>query len=176
MFVEIIGYIITVSLATIIPPFTVVPLELVAPGRYGLLPAFIYTIIGNVFGALVAFLLARKYGWSLLEKLFKEKDLEKARGVAKNYGFWKITWIRFVFASFFDVLSYACGLTKISTGKFMLSTIISNIPIIAIVLVFGNRINLDFAFIVWLSVGILLVSVVVLVKGLRRKSKKTEKD
>ena len=72
MFVEIIGYIITVSLATIIPPFTVIPLELVAPGRYGLLPAFIYTIIGNVFGALVAFLLARKYGWSLLEKLFKE--------------------------------------------------------------------------------------------------------
>ncbi|MBL7169914.1 MAG: TVP38/TMEM64 family protein [Candidatus Aenigmarchaeota archaeon] len=170
MLVEVISYIIAVSLATIIPPFTVIPLELVAPARYGLIPAFIYTVIGNIIGALVAFMLARKYGWKLLEKLFKEKDLKKAREIAKCYGFWRITWLRFIFASFFDVLSYACGLTEISIEKYLLSTIISNIPIMIIVLGFGNRINLNFAFIVWFSVGILVVSVAIVIKKLRERN------
>ena len=169
MILEVIGYIITVSLATIIPPFTVVPLELVAPARYGFLLAFIYSLTGNVLGALVAFLLARKYGWKLLKKLFKEKDLEKGRRITKSYGFWKITWIRFTLAPFFDVLSYACGLTQMSTGEFMLSTIISNMPVIALILIFGNKINLNFTFMVWLSVGIFLASIWILVKKLRKK-------
>jgi len=77
MILEVIGYIITVSLATIIPPFTVVPLELVAPSRYGLFLAFVYTLLGNILGASVPFLLARRYGWGLMEKLFKEKEVEK---------------------------------------------------------------------------------------------------
>lgn len=170
MIIEIISYIITVSLATIIPPFMAVPIELVAPSRYGLFPAFVYTLLGNVLGALVAFLLARKYGWNLLEKLFEEKDVEKARSVAKNYSFWRITWIRFVFSNFFDVLSYACGLTEISTGKFVLSSVISNIPIITVILVFGNRIDLNFTFIVWLSAGIFLVSVIILVDRIKKRS------
>ena len=61
MLIEVISYIITTSLATIIPPFVAVPVQLVAPSRYGLFPAFVYTLIGNVLGALVTFLLARKY-------------------------------------------------------------------------------------------------------------------
>ncbi len=170
MILEIIGYIITVSLATIIPPFTVIPLQLVAPSRFGFLPAFVYTILGNTLGALVAFMLARKYGWSLLEKLFSEKDLKKARRIAKDYSFWRITCIRFFFSNLFDVLSYACGLTKISTGKFVLSSIISNIPIITVVLVLGDRINLNFIFMVWLSFGILLASLIILIKGWKKSS------
>jgi len=170
MILEVIGYIITVSLATIIPPFTVVPLELVAPSRYGLFLAFVYTLLGNILGASVPFLLARRYGWGLMEKLFKEKEVEKAKEIAKNYSFWKITWIRMIFTPLFDVLSYACGLTRISTGKFIVSTIISNVPTITVILIFGNNINLSFTFIVWLSAGILLVSLIFLTRRLRRKS------
>ncbi len=169
MIIGVISYIITTSLATIIPPFVAVPVQLVAPARFGLFPSFVYTLLGNVIGALVAFFLARKYGWNLIEKLFKEKDVEKAREFAKNYSFWRITWIRFVLSNFFDVLSYACGLTEISTGKFVLSSIISNIPIITVILVFGNRIDLNFTFMVWISVGIFLVSVIILVDRFRKK-------
>lgn len=168
MIVEVIFYILTVSLATIIPPFTVVPLELVAPSRFGLFPAFIFTIFGNALGATVAFILAKKYGWSLLEKLFSEKDIKKARGIAKDYSFWKIVLARLAFASLFDVLSYVCGLTEIPLWKFIITTVIANIPVITIVLLLGNRINLDFVFIVCLSAGILLVSVGILIRKLRK--------
>lgn len=170
MMIEIIGYIITVSLATIIPPFTVIPLELVAPSRFGLLPAFVYTIIGNALGATVAFMLAKKYGWSLLEKLFSKKDLKKARGIAKDYSFWKIVLARLAFASLFDVLSYVCGLTEIPLWKFVITTVIANIPVITIVLLLGNRLNLNFIFMIWFSVGIFLISVGILIRKLRKKS------
>jgi len=95
-------------------------------------------------------------GWNLIEKIFREKDVQKVREIIKNYGFWKITWIRAIFVSFFDILSYACGLTEMSTEKFILSTIISNIPIIALVLVFGSKVNLNFVFMIWVSLGILI--------------------
>ena len=67
---EIMTYVTAVSLATIIPPFTAIPIELVAARRYGLWLALVFTIFGNLLGAVTAFLLARRFGWRLIRKLF----------------------------------------------------------------------------------------------------------
>jgi uncharacterized membrane protein YdjX (TVP38/TMEM64 family) len=162
--IEIIGYIISVSLAHIIPPFVAVPLELVAAGRYGLIPAIVYTIAGNTLGAFVAFYIARVFGWPIIEFLFKENEVKRARGIAAKYTFWHMTWSRMVFASFYDVLSYISGLSSVSPGKFIISTVISTVPSVILIVGFGNQIDLNFAYTVWVTLGILVVSIFLILR------------
>ena len=166
---EILTYIFTVSLSIAVPPFVAIPIELAAPSKFGLPSAFIFTLLGNVVGATIGFLIARKYGWIVIERLFHEHHVTKARNIAKKYTFWKLTWTRMLLVSIFDVLSWAAGLTSITIGRFILSTIISNIPIITVVLLFGNSINVSYAMMGWMSVGILVVSVYIVYIALRSK-------
>ena len=167
---EILTYIITVSLSIVVPPFVAIPIELAAPKRFGLTPAFIFTLLGNIVGATIGFLIARKYGWALIEKLFHEHHVSKAKNIAKRYTFWKLTWTRMFLVSIFDVLSWAAGLTSITMGRFILSTIISNIPIITVVLLFGNSINISYAMMGWMSAGILIVALYLVFIALRTKT------
>ena len=136
---EVMVYVITVSLSTIVPPFVAVPIELAAPAKFGLSLAFLYTLAGNILGAVVGFLIARKIGWIIIEKLFHEHHVINAKNIAKKYTFWKITWTRMLLVSLFDVLSWAAGLTTITVSRFMVSTLISNIPITLLVLFFWYK-------------------------------------
>ena len=61
-------------------------------------------------------------------------------------------------------------MTTISLGRFILSTVISNIPVVTVILVFGNSINISYAMMGWMSVGVLIISVYVLYKALRLRS------
>mgnify|MGYP001576375059 FL=1 len=168
---EVVSYIFVVILSTAIPPFVAVPLELAAPSKFGLPLAFIYTLFGNIIGAVIGFLIARKYGWVVIERLFHEHHVAKAKKIAEKYTFWKITWTRMLLVSLFDVLSWAAGLTAISLPMFMVSTLISNIPIVVIILLFGNSINISYALMGWMSVGILIVSIYLGYMSLKSKSK-----
>lgn len=93
----------------------------------------------------------------------------KAKNIAKKYTFWKITWTRMLLVSLFDVLSWAAGLTTITMGRFILSTVISNIPIITVILLFGNSIDISYAMMGWMSLGILIVSLYLVFIALRTK-------
>ena len=171
MFPEILSYIITVSLATIVPPFTAVPLELTAAIRYGLVPAYIYTITGNVLGSMVAFWVAKRYGWKLIKKLFDDKKVKKAREISLKYTFWQITFSRMALSSVWDVLSFACGLTTMTPRRYFVSSVISTLPSTALIVLFGNSIDLNFAFTVWMSVGIFAIAIYVVLKRLSRVNK-----
>jgi len=166
---EILTYIFTVSLSIIVPPFVAIPIELAAPSKFGLPLAFIYTLLGNLFGAIIGFSIARRYGWIVIEKLFHEHHVTKAKNIAKKYTFWKLTWTRMLLVSIFDVLSWSAGLTTITIGSFILSTIISNIPIITVILLFGNSINVNYAMMGSISVGILIASAYLVYLALRSK-------
>src|SRR3989344_3376094 len=111
---EVLTYIVTVSLSTIIPPFVAVPIELAAPAKFGLPLSFLYTLSGNVLGAVVGFLIARRFGWIIIEKLFHEHHVAKAKNIARKYTFWRMTWTRMLLVSLFDVLSWGAGLTSIT--------------------------------------------------------------
>jgi uncharacterized membrane protein YdjX (TVP38/TMEM64 family) len=172
VFIEIISYIVTVSLATIIPPFTAVPLELTAAIHYGLVPAYIYTITGNVVGSMVAFWVGRRFGWRLVNRLFDEKKVKKAREISQRYTFWQITISRMLLASIWDVLSFVCGLTKMTPKSYFVSSLISTLPSTAVIVLFGDSIDINFAFTVWLSLGIFVMAMYIVLKkfwGVGRK-------
>ena len=172
MLLEIVSYIVTVSLATIIPPFTAVPLELAAASRYGAALSYIYTVSGNVLGSLVAFWVGRRFGWKLINLLFDGKRIKKAKNISQKYTFWQITLSRMAFSSVWDVLSFACGLTKMTARQYILSSIISTLPSTAMIVLFGNRIDLNFAFTAWTSAGIFAIALYIMLKRFLKVSKK----
>jgi Uncharacterized conserved protein len=86
---------------------------------FGAVKGFIYNYIGICLGSFLAFLLSRRYGMALVEKISKP-------GLLQKYGSWLHsdrfdTW--FAIAIFLpvapdDFLCYLAGLTKISVRKF----------------------------------------------------------
>lgn len=86
---------------------------------FGPVKGFIYNYIGICIGSFIAFLIARRYGMKLVEKISTPKLMQK-------YGAWLNSdkfdkW--FAIAILFpvapdDFLCYLAGTTKISTAKF----------------------------------------------------------
>ena len=73
---------------------------LVGVMAFGAVGGFIYNYVGLVLGSICSFLLSRKFGMSIINKLFKEKDI-------KN-----------------DLFCYISGITKMSLKKFTLIILI----------------------------------------------------
>lgn len=88
---------------------------------FGPVEGFLYNYIGICMGSLIAFLLARRYGMGLVEKMSKPKLLEKYSVWLNSDKFDK--W--FAVAIFLpvapdDFLCYLAGITKISLKKFLM--------------------------------------------------------
>lgn len=169
MILKISSYIITVSLATIFPPFTAVPVELSAPNYYGLYPALFFTIAGNLLGSITVFFISKKFGWKLLYKLFDDDKVHKAKKIVHTYSFWQITFTRMAFSGLWDVLSYAIGLTKLTLGKFVLSSLISTIPSTTLIIFFGNRVDVSSTITIWTSLGLFVIAMYIMIKRLLKK-------
>jgi uncharacterized protein len=171
MIFKVISYILTVSFATIFPPFTAVPIELSAPAVFGVWPALLFTISGNVLGSIAVFFISKKYGWKLVYKLFDDKKVDRAKEIIHKYSFWHITFLRMAFSSLWDVLSYAIGLTKLTLGKFILSSVISTLPSTSLIILFGNSIDISFVSTAWISIGIFIIAIYFLISRLIKKKK-----
>ncbi len=172
MFFKIISYVLTVSFATIFPPFTAVPLELSAANTFSAPLALILTISGNVLGSIAVFFISKRFGWKLVYKLFDDDKVDKAKKMLHNYSFWQITFARMAFANLWDVVSYVIGLTKISLGKFILSSIVSTLPSTTLIILFGNSVNISYIYTVWISVGLFVIAIYIMAKRLIVKKKK----
>ena len=57
---------------------------LVGVMAFGAVGGFIYNYVGLVLGSICSFLLSRKFGMSIINKLFKEKDIKKALDKINN--------------------------------------------------------------------------------------------
>jgi len=122
--------------------FTIVPLTLfpdsllaIASGMiFGLVNGFIFTMIGAICGATLAFYLSRTLGRDMLKKIIKKK-LDVLDSKLKNNGFVIILLLRLIPLFPFDMISYSAGLSEIKYKDFILATVIGIVPGI---LVFKN--------------------------------------
>lgn len=122
--------------------FTVVPLTLfpdsllaITSGMvFGLANGFIFTMIGAICGATLAFYLSRILGRDMLKKIIK-KNLDVLEHKLKNNGFMIVLLLRLIPLFPFDMIGYSAGLSEIKYKDFILATLIGIIPGI---LVFTN--------------------------------------
>ena len=91
--------------------------------------SFVYSTIGLLLGAIVAFFLARKYREPLLKRLMPLQELqqweEKHSGVTQLWGF---IILRMITEPVMDFVSYLAGLSKLRFRTFFIATFISLLP------------------------------------------------
>ncbi len=122
--------------------FTVVPLTLfpdsilaISGGlAFGIVWGSIYTMIGALMGATLAFFITRTIGNDTVNKLL-DKKFKGAKRYTDKMGIEVILLLRLIPLFPFDIVSYLAGLSNIKFRKYIIGSIIGTIPGI---LVFNN--------------------------------------
>ena len=98
---------------------------LVGVMAFGAVGGFIYNYVGLVLGSICSFLLSRKFGMSIINKLFKEKDIKKALDKINNSKYDLIFFLIILLPGLpDDLFCYISGITKMSLKKFTLLILI----------------------------------------------------
>ena len=124
-------------------------------GVWGIL----WTIIGSLIGCWIVFILSRKFGRPLLEKIFKKSVISKFDFILEAEGASLILFAIFLLPGFpDDVVCYMAGLTKVPIPKLMVIVFLGRLPTIIINNFLGAGINTNLP----LVIGISAASVVAL--------------
>ena len=124
--------------------FTFVPLTLfpdailaIAAGLvFGIVPGFLYTMVGALSGGSLAFFISRKLGkeW-MAKKLGTHGNLQNK---IETHGFWIILFMRFIPLIPFDVISYAAGASGVKYREFFWATLLGIVPGVVILVSIGD--------------------------------------
>lgn len=115
------------TLAIVMSPIPSAPIALAAGAAYGHTWGTLYVLIGAEAGALIAFLLARLLGYEFVRRRFGER---LSLGAFGSQG----ALMGIVFATrlmpflSFDMVSYAAGLTPLTTWRFAVATLAGILP------------------------------------------------
>ncbi len=128
--------------AIVFSPLPSAPIALAAGAAYGHTWGTIYVLIGAEIGAIAAFVIARVCGRAVVRRLVGEK-LPQTRVNTQN----GLTVVVFVtrllpFLSF-DAVSYAAGLTRLTTARFAAATLAGMIPATFLLAHFGAEMRVD---------------------------------
>ncbi len=130
--------IVIMAVAIVVSPLPSAPIAMAAGAAYGHIWGTIYVIAGAEIGALIAFGLAHMLGYQFMHRWFGDQIRTGWLGSQNT-----LTWLVFVsrlipFISF-DVVSYAAGLTPISTLRFAVATLFGLVPAAFLLTHFGGE-------------------------------------
>lgn len=147
-------------------------------GNWGIL----WTTIGSIIGFWLVFVIARKFGRPLLEKIFKKPAVEKFDFIINSKSAALIIFAIFLLPGFpDDIVCYIAGLTKLSLKKLMVISILGRFPTIVVTNMIGaglgeNNLGLVAALSV---VGVIIVGIFTwkreaIMKSLKRGEKSAD--
>ncbi|GEL76954.1 TVP38/TMEM64 family membrane protein YtxB [Tenuibacillus multivorans] len=123
---------------------------------FGAIMGSVLALIGATGGAIVAFLISRRFG----EDNFKHKKVLELMNKFETKGFYYVLLLRFLPVVNFDLISYGAGLSKVSLKDFVKATVIGIIPGTLIYNLMGaSLVESDKSTMIW--VGVLYLIVVV---------------
>ncbi len=98
-------------------------------GHWGIL----WTAIGSFIGFWLVFVIARRFGRPLLEKIFKKSAIDKFDFIINAKGAAFILFAIFLLPGFpDDIVCYIAGLTKLSIRRLMVIAILGRLPTIVV--------------------------------------------
>jgi len=160
-------YIFIAITAIVIAPVASLPLMPVASSLWGVALASALSVIGWSIGSFIAFIIARKYGVSIMKRLVSLNEINRFEDkIPQENVFWSVVFLRMIIPP--DILSYALGLlSKMKTSSYMFATVIGLIPF-AIVWAYIGLIPFQF------QILVLLIAILILLVGfyIRKKYKK----
>jgi len=122
-------------------PFPAEFTALAAGMVYGPFWGTIYTWIGAMCGALLSFGLARWFGRPFVDAMLSERHRDKRDRWTREQGAGTLLVSRFISLIAFNLINYAAGLTNISWWTFTWATGIGILPLTALMVIMGDRMN-----------------------------------
>lgn len=150
----------------VVAPGATLPLIPVAAHAWGRIPAALITTAGWTLGSLIAFLIARHWGYPLVKKITSLERVKRLKQYIPENLFWSVVLLRMVMPM--DVISYALGLfTAMPWRDYVLATALGVAPS-AFVLAFLGKLPHGYEFIM---IGIGAAAVVWFIFSSRRRSR-----
>jgi uncharacterized membrane protein YdjX (TVP38/TMEM64 family) len=112
-------------------PLSSGPIQLSAGILFGFVPGLVYTMIGEILGGSISFLIARRLGRPFVRRLVGEEGIGRVDRFVGQLGGWKaLVYARLFLAAIYDFISYAAGFTQTITllQYLLVSTIVGLIP------------------------------------------------
>jgi len=150
----------------VLAPGATLPLIPVAAHAWGPVPAAIVTTIGWTVGSLIAFLIARRWGYPIVKKLTSIERLRQMKKYIPEDLFWSIVVLRLFMPM--DIMSYVLGLfTDISWSRYVIATALGVAPM-AVVLAYVGKLPNAYDLITF-GVGLGVVAAYVMVARRRHR-------
>lgn len=128
------------AIAIVFSPLPSAPIALAAGAVYGHIWGTIYVLIGAEIGALAAFWVARYFGRSTVERIIGDR-LPKTVISTQNGLTGIVLTARLIPFISFDFVSYAAGLTPLTTTRFAFATLAGMIPVSFLLTHFGAELS-----------------------------------
>ena len=125
-------------LAILVSPIPSAPIAMAAGAAYGHTWGTLYVLLGAEIGALAAFGLARWLGAEIMRRWFGER-LSVGLFGSQNALMGIVLISRLLPFVSFDIISYAAGLTILSTWRFAIATLIGIVPASFLLAHFGGE-------------------------------------
>jgi uncharacterized membrane protein YdjX (TVP38/TMEM64 family) len=167
-------FLLLVTLEAVVAPIPPLVLYLAGGLVFGTFFGGLLALIGNVLGAVIAFLIAKRYGRKIIENKIKEKERERFDRFSKRYGGFALFILRLNPFTSSDIFSYLAGLTDMKLKTLILGTALGLAPLIFVQTYLGSDIISESPILslifIWVGVIYLLIFIVGLVAlAMRRK-------
>lgn len=142
----------------VIAPLSGVPVKIVGGTVFGFWNGITYSLIGDAIAGSINFIIARKWGWQVLNMLIGGESVERVYDFTVHSG----TWRKLLFARLFlayDYVSYAAGLTQLSYPVFLVITVVGGIVPTTLYVWIGNTERYESQ---WVTVGYSLLGIAIL--------------
>ena len=126
------------AIAIVWSPIPSAPIALAAGAAYGHTWGTLYVLLGAELGALIAFVLARLLGQDVIKRWFGER-LSLGWTGSQNILMLFVFITRLLPFVSFDVVSYAAGLTALTSWRFAIATLAGIIPASFLLAHFGSE-------------------------------------
>lgn len=129
-------------LAVVVGPVPTVPISMASGLLFGPVAGFGYALLGALIGAATSFWLARLAGQPLIARL-SGRHLVFCPQCSDRFLFWVVLGCRLVPFVSFALVSYAAGLTAMTTRAFLLATALGMVPMTALYIAVGASLAID---------------------------------
>ncbi len=108
-------------------PLSSGPIQMSSGILFGLWPGLIYTLVGEVLGGGISFMIARRWGRGVVARFVGAEGIKRVDVLVDDLGGWRaLVYARLFLFSIYDFISYAAGFTTtISLAQYVIVSIVA---------------------------------------------------
>jgi uncharacterized membrane protein YdjX (TVP38/TMEM64 family) len=162
-------YIAAKAAATIVAPFSGVPLKAASGALFGLTGGFFFSLLGDVLGGCVCFLAARYVGRNTVERLTGDGGMARLNVLLdRGLGGWRgLLFFRVTFPAIYNLVSFAAGSTRLPFRQYLAVTTFGGIVHTGILVTIGASVTLGWEACAAAYASIALLALLAMIVGRR---------